>query len=90
MTQDEYYNLRILLEKWAHHKDPPFPNPFNGVGVQVANRAGWYVYRKDNVIHVYDGAMQHYEMCRLFSCDVSHIDGIIAALRMAQDEGGKK
>jgi hypothetical protein len=84
MTQDEYYDMRILLEKWVFHKGETFPDPFGGVGIKVAKRAGWYVYQKDNIIHVYDGPVQHYGMDRLFSCDISHIDGIIAALRMSQ------
>lgn len=88
MTDEEYWMLRILLEKWAHHTPKRLPNPFDGVGVEVASRAGWHVYSNGSQIHVYDGPMQYYEMNRLFSCDKAHIDGIIASLRMSQSKGG--
>jgi hypothetical protein len=90
MTQDEYYDMRILLEKWVFHKEPLLPNPFDDVGIQVAERGGWYVYRKGDLIHVYDGAVQHCGMDRLFSCHVDCVNGIITALRMMQQKGGKK
>jgi hypothetical protein len=61
MTRDEYYNLRILLEKWAHHKDPPLPSPFNGVGVQVSKRAGLFIMRHKFEMGTIGGANGEWE-----------------------------